>query len=129
MKQPKYKICRRLGVAVFGKCENPKFLLRSAKSTVKKGAGKRKPKQFSEFGLQLLEKQKARFLYGMRERQFANYVKKAANIRGTNPAHELYKMLEARLDNVVFRLGFAKTPALARQMGSHGHITVDGQKK
>lgn len=128
MNQPKYKICRRLGAQVFGKCENPKFLLKSAAKGVKSKSGKRGPRQFSEFGLQMFEKQKARFFYGLSERQFANYVKKAAEKKGTNPSFELYTMLETRLDNVVFRLGFAKTRAFARQLVTHGHIMVNGRK-
>ena len=124
MKQKKYKICRRLGAKVFEKCENPKFSL----VPTKKGIAKGRPRQLSEYGLQLLEKQKARYVYGLGERQFSGYAKKAVNKRGVNPVSELYKMLEVRLDNVVFRLGFAKTRALARQMVSHGHIIVNGKK-
>jgi len=124
MNQPKYKICRRLGAHVFGKCENPKFSLVSAR----KSGAKKRPRQLSEYGLQLIEKQKARYLYGLSERQFAGYVKNSTEKRGSNPISELYKTLESRLDNVVFRLGFAKTRAFARQMVSHGHITVNGRK-
>ena len=118
---PKYKICRRLGSNVFEKCANPKF---AQKQPVRRG----RPKNKSEFGLQLIEKQKVRFTYGLRERQFANYVKEASEKTGVNPAERLYQHLETRLDNVVYRLGFAVTRALARQMVSHGHITVNGRK-
>lgn len=128
-KQPKYKICRRLGGAVFPKCENPRFSSAQASKqrtgrTGKKSGGR----SASEYGTQLLDKQRVRYTYNLRERQFARYVHEAAEKKGTNPAEYLYRRLESRLDNVIFRLGFAKSRAAARQMVSHGHIVVNDKK-
>lgn len=81
----------------------------------------------SNFGLQLREKQKVKRIYGVLERQFRNYFKKAAQTKGVTGS-ELLKLLEKRLDNVVYRSGLATTRAHARQMVSHGAITVDGRK-
>ena len=124
-KQPKYKICRRLGLAVFSKCENPKF---SAVPKQKARKSKSGGRALSEYGTQLLEKQRARFSYNLRERQFAKYVREATEKKGANPAENLYRTLESRLDNAVFRLGFAKSRAGARQAISHGHVTINGKK-
>lgn len=117
-KLKKYKICRRLGVAVYPQCENVNL----------------KPKQkerkhmspMTEYGSQMLEKQRVRFSYGVRERQFGRYVELASKKRGVNPAEELYRILESRLDNVVYRMGFAPTRSAGRQMVGHGHITING---
>jgi small subunit ribosomal protein S4 len=126
---PKYKICRRLGGRVFGKCQTTKFSTSGSEQRGGRGGKKTgRPKQLSEYGTQLIEKQKARFSYGLKEHQFANYVK---NIRGhkvKNPTGALYQLLESRLDNVVYRLGLANTRAFARQLVSHGHITVNGRR-
>ena len=78
--------------------------------------------------MQLIEKQKMRYSYNLSERQFGTYVKKATLKKGVNPAEYLYKNLESRLDSVVYSLGLAKTRPLARQMVSHGHITVNGRR-
>ena len=121
----KYKICRRVGDGVFNKCLAPSF---TRSMTAKKSAKRRAPKARSEYASQLLEKQKARYTYLIRERQFSNYVHKAEKARGSNSADLLYKMLERRLDNFVFRAGFAKSRAGARQLVSHGHILVDGTR-
>lgn len=123
---PKYKICRRLGPAVHEKCQTQKFMLSEARRGGKK-MGKR-PKALSVFGQQLIEKQKVRFSYGLSEKQFSNYVKLAVHTKGIIPADKLYEKLETRLDNVAYRLGLAHTRALARQMVSHGHLTVNGRK-
>jgi small subunit ribosomal protein S4 len=122
---PKYKLCRRLGSHVFEKCQTQKFV----QSEAKKGAMKKgkRPKALSDFGTQLLEKQRIRFSYGVSEKQFSNYVKKATHGQGS-ATEKLYEALEVRLDNVVYRLGLAHTRALARQVVSHGHITVNGVK-
>lgn len=82
----------------------------------------------SEYGKQLREKQSLKFLYGLRERQFVNVVNEAMRKGGTNIAAFLLQLLELRLDNVVFRLGLAKSRSAARQMVSHGHICVNGRK-
>lgn len=88
--------------------------------------GQRRTK-ISEYGLQLREKQKAKFMYGVSEKQFRKYFKKAAAKDG-NTGENLITSIEQRLDNVVYRMGFASTRAFARQITTHGHITVDGKK-
>ncbi|QOG13063.1 30S ribosomal protein S4 [Arcobacter sp. FWKO B] len=88
--------------------------------------GQRRTK-ISEYGLQLREKQKAKYIYGISEKQFAKYFKEAARRTG-NTGENLIIMLEQRLDNVVYRMGFATTRRFARQLTTHGHILVDGQK-
>lgn len=120
---PKYKICRRLGPGVFDKCQTPKFVASQAKKGMKK-----KGKQLSDYGVQMLEKQRVRFSYGISERQFRNYVDKAIETKGATAAVTLFEKLEMRLDNAVYRLGLASTRALARQMVSHGHFTVNGKR-
>ncbi len=89
------------------------------------GAGTRKPRQ-SDYGLQLREKQKLRRIYGVLERQFRNYYKEASRIKGST-GENLLQLLEARLDNVVFRMGFGSTRAEARQLVNHKSILVNGQ--
>ena len=122
----KYKLCRRLGVGIFEKCQTQKFTLSEAKKSGNKRL-KRK-KMPSEYGLQLLEKQKLRFAYGIREKQLSRYVKESFAKKESNIAESLYIRLETRLDNVVYRLGLASTRAMARQMVSHGHILLNGKK-
>ena len=93
----------------------------------KKGVRNSRPpvrRRLSAYGLQLREKQKARFLYGILEKQFRNYYKKAAKIKGST-GENLLKLLECRLDNMVYRMGFAVTRAEARQLVSHKTITVN----
>ena len=116
---PRYKKARYLGVPVFKKTQTQKFAMRSQRKTVKRRGAK------SEFGKQMLEKQKARYSYGVSGGQFTNYVKKALQTPGDN-AKNLLRILEGRLDNVVLRAGFASSRSAARQMVSHGHITVNG---
>ncbi len=121
---PKYKIARRLGAPIFEKTQTEKYAQREAKGFKKRG---RRPRARSNFALQLLEKQKARYTYGISERQFSKYVKEAVSMKGT-PIDSLYKRLESRLDNVVYRSGLAKTRQMARQLVTHGHITVNGRR-
>ncbi len=121
---PKYKIARRLGAPIFEKTQTPKYALSLARKERSGGKGRGKPK--SEFGLGLIEKQKARFSYGLGEKQFRNYVEKA--LRLPNPVQKLFATLESRLDNVLFRAGLAKTRAQARQVASHGHILVNDKR-
>ena len=121
----KYKICRRLGPGVYEKCQTPKFVQSQARKTKR---GDKRPKALSDFGTQLIEKQKVRFSYGMSEKQFSNYIKEALVTKGTPAAEALYQKLENRLDNVIYRLGIAHTRALARQMVSHGHFLVNGKR-
>jgi len=127
MTQKKYKLCRRLGTGIYEKCQTQKFAARETTGKSKKMAPRR-----SDFGNQLIEKQKVRFMYGVRERQFRNYVDKAMHTANKDikirPAEMLFQSLEERLDNAVYRLGFAHTRALARQMVSHGHFLVNGKK-
>ena len=87
--------------------------------------GQRRAK-ISEYGLQLREKQKAKFMYGVSEKQFRKYFKEAARVEGNTGAN-LITLLERRLDNVVYRMGFATTRANARQFTTHGHVLVDGK--
>lgn len=121
---PKYKIARRLGAPVFEKTQNQKFRVKAeAKAKIKKGRGSR-----SSYGLQLIEKQKARFTYGITAKQFGRYIKEVIDSKTTHGSEELYKKLETRLDNIVYRLGLASTRRFARQLVSHGHILVNGVK-
>ncbi|MDO8183899.1 MAG: 30S ribosomal protein S4 [bacterium] len=119
---PRYKIARRLGERVFPKTQTAKFVI---SGTVKRTTGRRKT--LSDYGRQLLEKQKVKYTYGVSEKQFVGYVNKARTGRG-NPAQILHQSLERRLDNVVFRLGILRSRAFARQAVAHGHITVNGRK-
>lgn len=123
---PKYKICKRLGSEVFDKCQTQKFAL--VKEKLKNKRSSKRPKQMSEYGKQLIEKQKMRYTYGIAEKQLVKYVKEAIAKKDIKPAIGLIENLESRLDNVVYRLGLAKSRQMARQMVSHGHITVDGRK-
>ncbi|MEI6296700.1 MAG: 30S ribosomal protein S4 [bacterium] len=125
LRGPKYKICKRVGGAVFPQCQTPKF---NASLTKEGGKGKKRPKPRSEYGTQFLEKQKAKFTYGMTESQFLNYVNKALGAKKSNPANALCQILERRLDNVIYRIGFASSRAFARQLVSHCHILINGSK-
>ena len=120
--KPKYKICKRLGNGVYEKCQTQKFALSEAR--VKKTFKRRR--NLSDFGRQLLEKQKVRYAYGITEKQLRKYV--ASAIKSKEPATDLFRGLETRLDNTVYRLGFAPTRRAARQMVSHGHILVQNKK-
>ncbi len=122
----KYKLCRRLGSGVFEKCQTPKFVVSEARHA--KNKKDKRPKALSGFALQFNEKQKIRFMYGISEKQFGNYVKEAVAHKGTPATEYLFELLETRLDNVVYRLGLAHTRRLARQLVSHGHITVNDKK-
>jgi len=119
----KYKIARRLGAHIFEKTQTAKFVDSVNRRGVKKG-GKR-PKPLSGYAEQMYEKQRIRFSYGVSEKQFSNYVKVATNTRGVVPSESLASQLETRLDNVVYRMGFAPTRRMARQMTSHGHFCVN----
>ena len=116
--QPVLKRCRTLGVspAVMG----------YSKSSNKKPGGQRRAKK-SEYATQLTEKQKVKFVYGILEKQFHMYYEKAARAEG-NTGEELLSMIERRLDNVIYRLGFANTRRQARQLVNHGHFTVNGKR-
>lgn len=118
MMKPRFKESRRLGLNVYG---HPKAMKRAKSGT------SRADKKLSEYGRQLLEKQRLRAYYGVMEKQFERYVeeaKKSPELTG----HALVKILETRLDNLVYRLGFATSIRQARQMVVHGHILVNGSK-
>lgn len=123
----KYKIARRLGSGVYEKTQSQKFMLSEQKRSRGRNARRRRP---TDYGLSLIQKQRVRFAYGVSEKQFSNYVKKAfdAARKGEVPANTLFTLIERRLDNVVYRSGIASTRAFARQLVSHGHITVNGKK-
>ena len=114
--QPVLKRCRTLGVSPAAMGYN--------KSSNKNPGGQRRAKK-SEYATQLTEKQKVKFVYGIQEKQFHNYYTKADRMEG-NTGEELLTFCERRLDNVVYRLGFANTRRQARQLVNHGHFTVNG---
>ena len=121
-KGPRARICRRLDYPVF---ESPKF------GSIRKNfpPGQHGPTyrgKLSNYGIQLREKQRIKYLYGLLEKQFRNYFKKAANKKGPT-GHNLLIMLESRLDNTVYRLGLAPTRSAARQMISHKHFLVNNK--
>lgn len=120
---PKFKIAKRLGAPIFEKTQTQKFTLSQARN----GKTSRRPNQMSDFKRQLIEKQKMRFTYGITEKQLRRYVDEAM-AKSHQPISLLMERLESRLDNVVYRLGLAKTRRLARQIVSHGHITVNGKR-
>ena len=119
---PKTKIARKFGEAIFG--EDKSFEKRNYPPG-QHGNTKRR-KKTSEYGIQLKEKQKAKYTYGVLERQFRNLFERASSSKGVT-GEVLLQLLEARLDNVVFRLGIAPTRNGARQLVSHKHITVNGK--
>lgn len=121
---PKTKIARKFGVAIYGDDKN--FEKRKNQPPGQHGPNKRRGAKKSEYAVQLAEKQKAKYTYGILERQFSNLFKKAHSSKGVT-GEVLLQLCEARLDNVVYRLGFAKTRAAARQLVSHRHITVNGE--
>ena len=122
---PRYKIAKRLGATVFEKAQTQKFALSADRSAKNKRRGRGRQ---SEYGKQMLEKQKVRVTYGLTERQFRNYVNKALEAHSAQPSDRLHELLEMRLDNVVWRLGLTPTRRGARQMVAHGHVMVNGKK-
>jgi small subunit ribosomal protein S4 len=119
---PRVRISRRFGIPIFGPT---KYLERR-----NYGPGVHGPKsrrKHTDYGLGLIEKQKLRYYYGLMEKQFRGVYEKALRRRGVT-GEQMLQILETRLDNVVYHLGFANTRAAARQMVSHGHITVKGRK-
>ncbi|OGI65413.1 30S ribosomal protein S4 [Candidatus Nomurabacteria bacterium RIFCSPLOWO2_01_FULL_39_18] len=123
--KPKFKICRRLGPGVYDKCQTSKFTIATGKGSL---LGARRPKALSEYGTQLVEKQKIRFSYGISERQLSNYVEKATHAKGSGAAEKFYEELESRLDNVIYRMGLGGSRRFTRQMVSHGHFIVNDKK-
>lgn len=131
MENSKCRICRRQGAKLFlkgDKCMSPKCLVikRPYAPGLKK---KRNAKALSEFGKELREKQRLKNWYNLRERQFKSYVNEALEKRGhEDTGNLLIKVIEGRLDNVVFRSGFATSRSQARQIVNHGHFRVNGKK-
>jgi len=123
---PKFKIAKRLGAPIFEKTQTQKFELSVARSANNRSRGRR-PNQMSDYKRQLLEKQKMRFTYGISEKQLRRYRDDAVE-KSNQPVSVLMDRLESRLDNVIYRMGLAKTRRLARQIASHGHICVNGKK-
>lgn len=121
---PRYKKAKYLGASVFRKTQTQKYAMRSQTALKKKPRGRGGK---SEYGKQMMEKQKARYSYGVGSGQFANYVKQALKEAGDN-AKNLLCMLESRLDNVILRAGFTVSREAARQMVAHGHIRVGGKR-
>ncbi len=119
---PMYKKSRRLGFSVL---ENGKELAKKPYIPGEHGQDRRK--KLSNYGIQLQEKQKVRFMYGLNEKQFKKVFEKAGKMKGVHGENFL-KLLESRLDNLVYRIGFATTRRGARQLVNHGHITVNGKK-
>ncbi|MFV0440792.1 MAG: 30S ribosomal protein S4 [Lachnospirales bacterium] len=116
-RSPIVKKCRALGI-------DPSILGSTKKPSRRKG---REGRKISEYGLQLKEKQKVKFIYGVLEAQFRNYYEKASKMKGIT-GDNLLKLLELRLDNVVYRLGMARTRTEARQIVRHKHILVNGKR-
>jgi small subunit ribosomal protein S4 len=122
---PKLKLSRREGTDLFLKSGVRAIDTKCNIETAPGMHGARKPR-LSDYGLQLREKQKVRRIYGVLEKQFRNYYKEAARLKG-NTGENLLQLLESRLDNVVYRMGYASTRAEARQLVSHKGIVVNGQ--
>ena len=118
-KQPIARRCRALDIS-------PAVMGYANKKSNRNPGGNRR-KKVSEYGAQLKEKQKVRFIYGVLEKQFRHYYDMASNMKGVT-GENMLMLLETRLDNVVYRLGLAKTRRMARQIVGHGHIRVNGKK-
>jgi small subunit ribosomal protein S4 len=120
---PKGKIVRRFGANIFGNSKFDKLLKKKPYGPGEHGQARKKQ---SEYAVQLMEKQKVKLMYGVLERQFRRYYKKASKAKGIT-GHNLMIVLESRLDNTVYRLGFANTRDFARQLVRHRHILVNGK--
>ncbi|TCZ79451.1 30S ribosomal protein S4 [Paenibacillus albiflavus] len=118
---PKFKLSRRLGISLSGTGKE----LKRAFPPGQHGPNQRR--KMSEYGIQLQEKQKLRHMYGLNEKQFKNLYVKASKLQGVSGENFMI-LLETRLDNLVFRLGLSNSRAGARQLVSHGHVTVNGKK-
>ena len=127
---PVCKLCRRENTKLFlkgDKCMSEKCPMNNPKVKIPGPHGDRRRK-LTEYGTQLREKQKTKRYYGVMERQFANYFDMATKVMGMTTGEALLQILERRLDNVVYRLGFAMSRAEAKQLVNHGHFTVNGKK-
>lgn len=121
----KFKIAKRLGAAVFEKTQSQKFALSEARSAANK-KNSRGGRGGSDYGRQLLEKQRVRFTYGIGERQLSNYAEAA--FAEPDPSTSLHRSLEMRADSAAYRAGLLPTRRAARQAVSHGHITINGKR-
>ena len=119
---PTYKKSRRFGFSIL---ENGKELAKKPYAPGQHGQDRRK--KLSNYGIQLQEKQKVKFMYGLSEKQMERTFEKAVKMKGVN-GENLLKLLESRLDNLVYRIGFATTRKGARQLVNHGHVTVNGKR-
>ena len=125
MKIKKFKKCRKFGSSIYEKCASAKFAISEQKRRFT-NKGKRRT-MLTDYGKKLIEKQKIRLSYGLKEKKMRSYVMTAIN----SPEEtflSLYRQLEGRLDNVVYRLALGGTRAMSRQMVSHGHIMVNGKR-
>lgn len=122
----KYKIAKRLGASVFEKTQSQKFALSEARSPKKVRGGRGGRGGGSDYGKQLLEKQRVRFTYGLSERQLSSYAESAFTHK--DPSSALNESLEMRVDNTIYRAGLATTRRAARQIVSHGHIIINGTR-
>ncbi len=125
LKTPKGKLVRKFGENIFGNPKYDRILNRKPYGPGQHGQSRRR--RLSNYGTQLREKQKIKILYGVLEKQFRNYFKKADKMTGETGTN-LMQILEQRLDNIVYRLGFAPTRAAARQLVNHGHFLVNNRK-
>jgi len=119
-KQPVAKKCHSFGISP--------TVMGYGKKTTKRNPGGNRRRKVSEYGTQLQEKQKVKFVYGVLEKQFRKVFERASRMEEGTTGENMLKLLELRLDNVVYRLGLAKTRRMARQVVVHGHIRVNGQK-
>ena len=128
---PSCRLCRRQGIKLFLKgerCYTPKCAIERRRAAPGSSASPtRRRRRLSEYGVHLREKQKARYIYGVGEAQFRNHYSKAAKQKGPT-GENLLRILESRLDNIVFRLGWADSRKEARQIVSHGHIALNGRR-
>ncbi len=122
----KHKLCRREGVPICGTPETCPVVTRNAAAPGEHGYKRRRRRQ-SDYAVRLREKQKVKRMYGLFEKQFRRYYEQSARYRGVT-GEQLLKNLERRLDNVVYRLGLARTRPMARQLVVHGHVLVNGEK-
>ena len=127
---PVCKLCRRENTKLFlkgDKCMSEKCPMNDPKVKIPGPHGDRRRK-LTEYGTQLREKQKTKRYYGVMERQFANYFEMATKVKGLTTGEALLQIVEGRLQNIVYRLGFAMSRAEAKQLVNHGHFTVNGKK-
>ena len=121
----KFKKCRKYRSRIFEKCLSPKYVLSEQRK--KANQGFQRQKMITDYGKQLMEKQKLKFSYGLKEKQLKKYILEAIDSQNETFS-EIYKNLETRLDNIIYKTGLAQSRAMARQMVSHGHFTINGRK-